>query len=127
MQSARTVVERYVADVLGGARPEAAAELVADDTLLRRGALFRAAFPDVGISTKLVVSDREAVGVTLSARGTHTGPFQGVAPTGRSWSATCSALYRVVDGRIVDHWVNWDLLAILEQIGAVRRIGESGR
>jgi predicted ester cyclase len=44
-----------------------------------------------------------------------------VTPTGRRWAATCSAFYRVVDERIVDSWMNWDLLGILEQLGGVRR------
>jgi predicted ester cyclase len=83
--------------------------------------LFLAAFPDLEVETNLIVSDGDLVAVNLTGRGTHERTFQGVPPTGRQWAATCSAFYRVTDGRIADSWVNWDLLAILEQVGGVRR------
>jgi predicted ester cyclase len=124
MKSARIVVERYLAEVLGGSQADAVDELIADAVLRRRVELFRTAFTDVAIKPNLVVTEGDVAGVTLSARGTHAGPFQGMPATGHRWSATCSAFYRIADGRIVDHWVNWDLLGILEQIGAVRRIDE---
>ena len=73
-------------------------------------------------TTNLVVAAGDLVGVTTIGRGTHVGPFHGFAPTGRQWSAPATALFRISGGRIVDHWVTWDMLGILEQLGAVRRI-----
>jgi predicted ester cyclase len=115
------VVERYLEEVLNGHDLAALDELVADETLKQRIQLFLEAFPDLEVTTNLVVADAELVAVNLTARGTHEGTFQGVTPTGRRWAATCSAIYRVVDERIVDSWMNWDLLGILEQLGGVRR------
>jgi hypothetical protein len=40
-------------------------------------------------------------------------------PTGKTWKATCNAHYRVANGKIVDFWVNWDWLSIMQQLGAV--------
>jgi predicted ester cyclase len=45
--------------------------------------------------------------------------FRGYPPSGKKWQATASAWYQVGDGRIVNAWINWDWLAILEAIGAV--------
>jgi predicted ester cyclase len=73
------------------------------------------------VRTRLVIAEPPYVAVHLTARGTHRGIFQGIPATGRSWAASCSALYRIEDGRIVDCWENWDLLGILEQLGGVRR------
>lgn len=61
------------------------------------------------------------VAVHLVGQGTHLGLFQGIPATGRRWSASCTALYRVHAGRIVDFWINWDELAILEHGGVARR------
>jgi quercetin dioxygenase-like cupin family protein len=36
-------------------------------------------------------------------------------------SATCTANYHVDDGRITRAWVNWDLVAVMEQIGCIER------
>jgi predicted ester cyclase len=115
------VVERYLAEVLNGHDLAALDELVADETLKHRVQLFLEAFPDLEVTTNLVVADAELVAVNLTARGTHEGTFQGVPPTGRQWAATGSAFYRVGGGWIVDSWMNWDLLGILEQLGGVRR------
>jgi steroid delta-isomerase-like uncharacterized protein len=123
--SPRTVVERYLDEILNGHGPAAAAELISNDTFLERVAGFRRAFPDVAVTTNLIIADGDHVAVHAIGHGTHQGTFQGVPPTGRTWSASCSALYRVEDGRIADFWVNWDLLAILEQLGAITRSAEA--
>jgi steroid delta-isomerase-like uncharacterized protein len=115
------VVERYLEEVLNRHDLDALDKLVADETLRLRTRRFLEAFPDLHVVPKLMVSDGEIVAVSLVARGTHDGTFEGVPATGRRWAATCSAFYRVQDGRIIDFWLNWDLLGILEQLGGVRR------
>jgi predicted ester cyclase len=121
--SPQSVVERYLREVLGGAGPANAEELIASETLRQRVAAFRAAFPDLSVRTQLLIGDRPFVAVHLTGRGTHRGIFQGIPPTGRSWAASCSALYRIENGRVVDFWENWDLLGILEQLGGIKRAG----
>jgi steroid delta-isomerase-like uncharacterized protein len=115
------VVRRYLGEALAGGESSALEDLVSSDDLKRRVMSFRRAFPDLAVSVRLLIAEDDVVGVHLTGRGTHRGLFQGVPPTGRAWTAGCSALYRVEDGRIVDAWVNWDLLTILEQIGGVTR------
>jgi predicted ester cyclase len=46
-----------------------------------------------------------------SLRGTHGGPLEGAAPTGRSVQVDGQLLSRIVDGRFVEEWVHWDTLA----------------
>lgn len=122
MLDPRTVVSRYVADVLTGAGTESAERLIASEPFRQRVAAFRAAFPDLELATDLLIAEGDLVALRATGRGTHLGVFQGIAPTGRAWTATCNALYRVQSGAIVEAWVMWDLLAILEQIGGVRRL-----
>lgn len=122
---ARAVVERYLQEVLGGAGPATSEQLISNEALRQKVNAFRAAFPDLSVRPHLILADGEHVAVHLSGRGTHSGLFQGVPPTGRSWTASCSALYRVQQGRIADFWINWDLLAILEQLGALTRPSEA--
>ncbi len=117
----KRVVERYLAEVLNGASPASAAEVIADETVRQRVASFRAAFPDLRVTTHHLLAEGELVAVHLTGSGTHEGLFQGCPPTGRRWSATCTAIYRVDGGRISDFRVNWDLLTVMEQLGAVQR------
>ncbi len=121
----RAVVERYLREVLGGAGPATSEQLISNDALRQKVHSFKAAFPDLSVRPHLVLADGEHVAVHLSGRATHSGFFQGVPPTGRCWTASCSALFRVREGRIVDFWINWDTLTILDQLGALTRPGEA--
>lgn len=118
---ARAVVERYLREVLGGDGPSTTEQLTSNETLRQKVESFRTAFPDLLVSPHLILADGDHVAVHISARATHRGIFQGVPATGRSWTASCSAFFRVDHGLIADYWINWDLLAILEQLGAVAR------
>ena len=117
----RAVIERYLREVLPGGDADAGLEIVADASLQQSLRSLRRAFGAFEVTPNVVVTVGEYAAVNVSARGTHSGLFQGVQPTGRPWIAGSSAIYRVEDGRIVDSWVTWDILAILEQIGAIRR------
>ena len=118
---AQRTVEAFLAEVLNGARPESIEALVAHRGLRQKVAVLRAAFPDLSVTSQVLVTDGSSVAVHLAARGTQQGIFQGVPSTGQAWAASCTAIYRVQDGRIVEDWETWDLLGILEQIGGVRR------
>jgi predicted ester cyclase len=108
----RQVVERYLA---GDAR-------LLDDALRQRDEAFRGAFPDARVTPEVVLADGSLVAVHLAGRGTHLGAFQGCPATGREWAARCTAIYCVVGGRIAEAWVNWDSLAVMEQLGGVERV-----
>ena len=69
----------------------------------------------------LLIAQGDLVAVHLQARGTHQAVFQGIPATGRTWTAGCTAIYRVERGRISDFRINWDLLGILEQVGGITR------
>ena len=121
MLEPRAVISRYVSEVLMGTDDQAAARLIANEPFRQRVLAFRSAFPDLAVQPDLLFAEGELVAMHATGRATHRGTFQGIAPTGRTWRAMCSALYRVRSGAIVEAWVQWDLLAILEQIGGVRR------
>jgi predicted ester cyclase len=113
------IVERYVTEILNG--KSRGYELIADEVLRQRTRAFRDAFPDLHVTPLCVLAEGELVALHATGRGTHRGVFQGCPPTGREWSATCTAVYRVEGGRITESWVNWDVLSILEQLGGVER------
>lgn len=122
MRAPGAVVRRYLAEVLDCGGRDALDELVANGPLRDRVLAFRAAFPDLTVELEHLIAEGDMVAIRATGRATHSGAFQGVPPTGRAWTATCTALYRVESGAIVEAWVQWDLLAILEQIGGIRRV-----
>ena len=78
----------------------------------------RAAFPDLQTTIEDIFSDGEKVVVRFTVRGTHSGPFQGMAPTGREATWRGVNIYRVSGGRIRETWQLADGLGILRQLGA---------
>ncbi len=53
------------------------------------------------------------------AKGTHTGEFMGVAPTGKAVTWTEIHIARLEDGQIAEHWANVDQLGIMRQLGVL--------
>lgn len=49
--------------------------------------------------------------------GTHLGELRGLPPTGRAMRVSGVAIDRVVADRIVEEWVDYNLLAVLQQLG----------
>ena len=54
-------------------------------------------------------------------RGTHRGPFMGVAPTGKEVRITGINVFRVAGGKVAEHWTIMDTWGVMQQIGAVPR------
>ena len=80
----------------------------------------RSAFPDIHITLDDAFGARDKVVGRWSATMTHTGQGFG-EPTGKQIYLTGITIARIVDGKIVDGWDNWDRLGMLEQIGAYRQ------
>ena len=82
-------------------------------------ARYREAFPDVYLAIEAQVAEGELVTTRWTGRGTHGGELLGIAPTGKQATVTGITIDRIVDGRIVESWTNWDTLGLLQQLGVV--------
>jgi predicted ester cyclase len=104
----------YVDHVARGPEPE---EVQGPGGLKAAVTLFRTAFPDLQYSIDDDMAEGDLVMTRFSARGTHLGPFLGAAPTGKEISYTGIDVNRVAGGRIVESWVQYDALGLLQQLG----------
>src|SRR4051812_32729883 len=81
-----------------------------------------ATLPDLQATLEDLVTEGDRVVARLTTTGTHLGseiPFlRGIAPTGRpvEWSQHHS--FRLVNGKIAEHWANRDDLGFLRQVTA---------
>jgi steroid delta-isomerase-like uncharacterized protein len=80
---------------------------------------FTAALPDARISVASSLAEGDVVASRWTITGTHQGEFQGVPATGRPVTLTGIDFSRVVDGKIAEHWAQFDLVGMLQQIGAI--------
>jgi len=66
------------------------------------------AFPDYHWELQDLVIEEGSIAARLIGQGTHSGPFEGIAPTGRSISTQELVIYRVADGKITHCWGDLD-------------------
>jgi predicted ester cyclase len=81
--------------------------------------MYRSAFPDVQMSVEDQVAEGEKVVTRWIASGTHLGEIMGIAPSGNRVTVTGTSIERIVDGKIVETWDNYDALGMMQQIGAI--------
>ena len=78
-----------------------------------------AAFPDGRWTIEDQVAEGDKVVTRWSLVGTHQGALMGLAPTGKHIAAGGIIISRIVDGKIVEEWEEWDTLGMVQQLGAV--------
>ena len=99
--------------------PELAEEFKRDVAEIRQ------AFPDYAGTNVDQIAEGEKVANRFVFLGTHLGEFERVTPTGRRVEFVGHSIDRVVDGKIVESWVELDMLGVMEQLGAVPELGQS--
>ena len=129
----KALVRRFVAETINGARPDAIDDLVSETYAYhapgmeisgRQGigavfAMLRSAFPDWHEEIEDLIAEDDKVVFRVTGRGTHRGDFQGVPPSGRTVTVAGTDIVRVEDGKLAEHWANFDQLGLLSQIGAL--------
>jgi steroid delta-isomerase-like uncharacterized protein len=78
------------------------------------------AFPDQMIEILAIHSSDEAVLMEAIARGTHSGPYRGLPPTGRPFEQQFLAIFVFEDGGLVCERVYYDVATVLQQLGIAR-------
>lgn len=68
----------------------------------------RDAFPDLRVAVEDVMAEGDRVAARVTMRGTHRGEFQGIAPTGKQVEIKAIDMFRISEGRIVEHWGHAD-------------------
>jgi predicted ester cyclase len=67
------------------------------------------------VEDELAESDKVVQRVTMSGR--HTGPLVGREPTGRRFAVRHVYIWRIADGKLIEHWGSRDDLGLLQQLG----------
>jgi predicted ester cyclase len=77
-----------------------------------------ASCPDLYTTTEDLFGEGDKVVERWSMTMTHSGqPMFGAPASGKRVQVTGTSIYRVADGRIVEHWADMDFLGVLQQLG----------
>jgi predicted ester cyclase len=84
----------------------------------------RSQFADLEMTVEAIVAEGDMVAALVRSEGTNTGSLNGVMPpTGKRFSARQSHWYRVVDGKLAEHWATREDLPAMLQLGVIRPPG----
>ncbi|MCD9022170.1 ester cyclase [Cohnella silvisoli] len=86
--------------------------------LLNMARILHSAFPDQSSTEENIVAEGDRVVVRLRMTGTHQGNFRGTEATNHPIDVRLYREYRILDGKIAEHWALFDTAALLRQIGA---------
>lgn len=77
------------------------------------------AFPDLHITTDLLVAEGDKVTKVWTSNCTHKGELMGIKPTGKQIVVKGIEVFRIVDGKIAEIWANMDNLGMMQQLGVI--------
>jgi steroid delta-isomerase-like uncharacterized protein len=129
----KRVVRQFIDEVFVQGKTEAVDRLAAPDffphswpsvepgvdNLKRAVARVSAGLADVSMKIEDMIAEGDRVAVRLTAHAVHRGEFMGLPPTGKAYTISETHVFRVKDGRVVEHWRDADMLGLMRQLGAL--------
>jgi predicted ester cyclase len=96
-------------------RPLASASRPAEGFQAFYGMLLRA-FPDATMEIDEQLAERDLVATRKTLRGTHLGEIWDLPPTGNRVEWEFIDIFRIRDGKLVEHWTHMDFEALHAQM-----------
>ena len=129
----KALVRRFVEEFWNQGNMAAADELMAVDAEIHMptgeavdldglksfAGTWRESFPDWHSTAEELIAEGDKVAERWTGRGTHLGELQGIPPTGKRVEVPGSVFYRIVDGKIVEFRGLFNMMSLMQQLGAI--------
>lgn len=99
----RAVQDQYIAE--------------SDEELKDHIMFFETSFPHYSVIADDMIAEGDLVSVLARFQGVHGGELMGIAPTGKQVDVPFAITYRLAGGKIAQHWMSFDRMALMEQLG----------
>ena len=138
LEENKRTVRRIILEVIDGADLALADDLIAPDYVEHRPTnpaeesdlnpreglkrwigMVHEAFPDWRHEIHDEVAEGDLVTVRSTLYGTHRGTWLGIPATGKQIEQRGYDQFRIVDGRMVEHWGEYDWIGFYQQLGAL--------
>ena len=129
----KEIVRRYIEQVVNTGNLDAMHEFVAQDYIdhnapsgssqgieeaKRHLEAVHHTYGDFHVAIEDQIAEGDTVVTRVSATGIHQNEWFGLRPSGRRITLTGIHIDKVIDGKIVEHWAEADLVSALIQMGA---------
>lgn len=81
--------------------------------------MWHTGFPDFHMALQDLIAAGDQVVWRFIITGTQHGEFNGIPPTGRTMRSTGIVITRFADGKWAEDYIAFDLLGLLQQLGAI--------
>jgi predicted ester cyclase len=98
-----SIMDKYIADC--------------DSLLKKHISETETTFPKYELIPEDMIAEGDKVAVRARFKGTHSGPMGDIQATHKKADMPVVVIYRIADGKIVEHWVFMDQLTLLKQLG----------
>ena len=73
---------------------------------------------DASMTIQDVIAEGDRVAVRLTSHAVQTGEFMGLPPSGKPYTIGEIHIFRLVDGKVAEHWHQADFMGMMRQLGA---------
>lgn len=126
----KSLVLRFIDEVLQDLNADSVDDLVAvdfkshtwtlqgdaRDSLKQVTDRMRAALSEIEFTIEDVIAEADRVAVRVTSAATQTGEFHGMPGSGRRYSIGEIHIFRIVEGKITEHWHQYDQPALMKQL-----------
>jgi predicted ester cyclase len=115
----RKFIEEYIQAISRDKSEATIDKYVNDPALKGHIIIFEAGLPNYQLIPKDIIAEGNKVTIRFVVEGEHKGELFGVPATGRRVSIDGIIIYELADNKIVNHWMQADSVALMQQIGAM--------
>ena len=135
----KAIVRRFIDEIFVGGRKETVDELLADDFVAHtwpstghpkddlKAAIDRTsgALENPRFTVEDVIAEGDRVAVRLTTAATQVGEFMGLPARNKRYEIGEIHIFRLHDGKVIEHWHQFDQLGMMKQLGAMPESGGS--
>jgi steroid delta-isomerase-like uncharacterized protein len=129
----KAIVGRFIDEIFVRGSTEAVDELLADDFVGHtwpstgdpkgdlKAAIGRTSkgLSDPRFLVEDMIGEGDRVAVRLTAEATQTGELMGMPASGKRYSIGEIHIFRLRDGKVVEHWHQFDQMKMMQQLGVM--------
>jgi len=129
----KAIVRRFIEEIFVGGSHDAVDELVDERMVAHtwpstghprddlKAAMDRVsgALADAEFTIDDLIAEGDRVAARLTTAATQVGEFMGLPPSGKRYSIEEIHVFRLRDGKVVEHWHQFDQMGMMKQLGAM--------
>jgi predicted ester cyclase len=118
-EQSKKLIQEYC-EAINREKSEATLDRFLDDAELKGHIIiFEAGLPHYQLQVRDIIAEGNKVAVLATVEGQHTGELFGIPPSGQMVKVDGIIIYEVANNKIVNHWMQFDTVAMMQQIGAM--------